>query len=91
MDLGRFYDLTAAKNAAEEVKARTHAYKAAYIRAYHNLKAARQVELDAVASMVKAFDFERLDRRVKGKRNKNAELSRRSLDIIEKLRETVLE
>ena len=66
VDLGRFYDLTAAKNAAEEVKARTHAYKAAYIRAYHNLKAARQVELDAVASMVKAFDFERLDRRVKG-------------------------
>jgi methylenetetrahydrofolate--tRNA-(uracil-5-)-methyltransferase len=32
-----------------------------------------------------------LGRRVKGKRNKNAELSRRSLDIIEKLRETVLE
>ena len=32
-----------------------------------------------------------LDRRVKGKRNKNAELSRRSLEIIEKLRETVLE
>ena len=32
-----------------------------------------------------------LGHRVKGKRNKNAELSRRSLDIIEKLRETVLE
>ncbi len=32
-----------------------------------------------------------LGRRVKGKRNKNAELSRRSLDIIEKLRDTVLE
>lgn len=32
-----------------------------------------------------------LGRRVKGKRNKNAELSRRSLEIIEKLRETVLE
>lgn len=66
MDLGRYYDLTAAKNAAEEVKARTHAYKAAYVRAYHSLKAARQVELDAVASVGKAFDSERLDRRVKG-------------------------
>lgn len=32
-----------------------------------------------------------LGHRVKGKRNKNTELSRRSLDIIEKLRETVLE
>ena len=66
MDLGRFYDLTAAKNAAEEVKARTHAYKAAYVRAYHNLKAARQVELDAVASVAKSFDAQRLDRRVRG-------------------------
>lgn len=66
VDLGRYYDLTAAKNAAEEVKARTHAYKAAYVRAYHSLKAARQVELDAVASVGKAFDSERLDRRVKG-------------------------
>ena len=32
-----------------------------------------------------------LDRRVRGKRNKNAELSRRSLEIIGRLRETVLE
>ena len=48
VDLGRFYDLTAAKAAAEEVKAHTHAYQAAYVRAYHSLKAARQVELDAV-------------------------------------------
>ena len=32
-----------------------------------------------------------LGHRVKGKRNKNAELSRRSLEIIERLRETVLE
>ena len=66
VDLGRFYDLTAAKDSAEEVKTRTHAYKAAYVRAYHNLKAARQVELDAVASVAKSFDAERLDRRVRG-------------------------
>ena len=32
-----------------------------------------------------------LDHRVRGKRNKNAELSRRSLEIIEGLRGTVLE
>lgn len=66
VDLGRFYDLTAAKAAVEEVKAHTHAYKAAYVRAYHSLKAARQVELDAVASMAKSFDSDRLERRVTG-------------------------
>ncbi len=66
MDLGRFYDLTAAKKASEEVKARTCAYKAAYVRAYHSLKAARQVELDAVSSIEKGFDGERLERRIKG-------------------------
>ena len=66
MDLGRFYDLTAAKAAAEEVKARTHAYKAAYVRAYHNLKAARQVELDAVAAVQKTFDWEKAARRTGG-------------------------
>lgn len=66
MDLGRFYDLTAAKAAAEEVKAHTHAYQAAYVRAYHNLKAARQVELDAVAEVRKHFDADRAGRRVDG-------------------------
>ena len=66
VDLGRFYDLTAAKNSAEEVKTRTRAYKAAYVRAYHSLKAARQVELDAVSFVSKSFDKERLDRRVRG-------------------------
>lgn len=66
VDLGRFYDLTAAKAAAEEVKAHTRAYKAAYIRAYHHLKAARQVELDAVAAVRKTFDREKADRRTAG-------------------------
>ena len=47
VDLGRFYDLTAAKTAADDVKACTHAYKSAYVRAYHSLKAARQVELES--------------------------------------------
>lgn len=66
VDLGRFYDLTAAKTASEDVKTRTHAYKAAYVRAYHSLKAARQVELDAVASVRKGFNSERLEHRIKG-------------------------
>lgn len=66
VDLGRFYDITAAKADAGAVKTHTRAYKAAYVRAYHSLKAARQVELDAVASVAKSFDAERLDRRVRG-------------------------
>lgn len=66
VDLGRFYDLTAAKAAADEVKAHTHAYQNAYVRAYHCLKAARQVELDAVAEVGRTFDVRRAERRVSG-------------------------
>ena len=66
VDLGRFYDLTAAKAAAEEVKVYTKAYQAAYARAYHHLKAARQVELDAVTEVGKSFDHEKAARRVAG-------------------------
>jgi hypothetical protein len=66
VDLGRFYDLTAAKAAAEEVKTHTHDYQAAYVRAYHSLKAARQVELDAVSSVQKTFDADRAAHRVEG-------------------------
>ena len=66
VDLGRFYDLIAAKTAADDVKACTHAYKSAYVRAYHSLKAARQVELDAINSVHRDFDAARLDRRLKG-------------------------
>lgn len=66
VDLGRFYDLTAAKADADAVKTYTNAYKDAYARAYRNLKAARQVELDAQTAVVKAADTERLARRVQG-------------------------
>ena len=66
VDLGRFYDLTAAKAAAEEVKEHTRNYKAAYDRAYRHLKAARQVELDAAASVRKTFDHEKMERRTAG-------------------------
>ncbi|MCI8848327.1 MAG: hypothetical protein HFF86_03485 [Oscillibacter sp.] len=66
VNLGEYYDITAAKAEAEEVKDKTHAYKAAYVRAYHCLKAARQVELDAIAEASKTFDAERLDHRING-------------------------
>lgn len=66
VDLGRFYDLTAAKRDAEEVKTHTHAYKAAYSRAYRCLKAARQVELETVAAVKAAFDADRAMRRMEG-------------------------
>jgi len=66
VDLGRFYDLTAAKAEAEAVKEYTRAYKEAYAQAYRSLKAARQVELDAVAAVEKTADRERLKRRVQG-------------------------
>ena len=66
VDLGRFYDLMAAKRDAEAVKAHTHEYQAAYARAYRCLKAARQVELDTVAAAGKTFGGDRMDRRVEG-------------------------
>ena len=66
VNLGQFYDIAAAKECVEEVKGRTHAYKAAYVRAYHSLKAARQVELDAVNAVRAAFDREKAARRVEG-------------------------
>lgn len=66
VDLGRFYDLTAAKAAAEEVRAYTRAYKAAYGRAYRALKAARQVELENVSLAGQGFDRERICRRGQG-------------------------
>ena len=66
VDLGRFYDLTAAKAAADSVKAYTRAYQEAYVRAYRHLKAARQIEMDTVAAVRKTFDRERAERRTEG-------------------------
>lgn len=66
MDLGRFYDLTAAKADAAAVKEHTCAYKAAYERAYHCLNAARQVEKDAVAAAKKNFDGQKALHRMDG-------------------------
>ncbi len=64
VDLGRFYDIAAAKQDAEAVKTCTKRYQAAYARAYSALNAARQVELDAAASL--DFDRERAERRFRG-------------------------
>lgn len=66
VDLGRFYDLTAAKREREAVIRHTKANHAAYARAYHHLKAARQVELDTVAAARKTMDWRRADRRTAG-------------------------
>ena len=66
VDLGRFYDLTAAKAAAEEVREHTRTYKAAYRRAYRALQAARQVELENVSLAQQSFDTRRAEARVQG-------------------------
>ena len=66
VDLGRFYDLPAAKAQAGEVKRHTHDYQDAYGRAYRCLKAARQVELDTVAEASRVFDRQRAARRFSG-------------------------
>ena len=66
LDLGRFYDLSAAKADAQAVRERTRAYKVAYARAYRGLRAARQVELEAVEAVRGTFDLARAQRRVQG-------------------------
>lgn len=66
VDLGRFYDLPAAKAQAAEVKRHTHDYQDAYARAYRCLKAARQVELDTAAEIGQCFDSQRAARRISG-------------------------
>ena len=66
VDLGRFYDLTAAKENRDEIICLTEENHRAYARAYHSLKAARQVELDAEAAVQRTFDRRRAERRVRG-------------------------
>ena len=58
--------IAAAKASAEEVKKHTRAYKAAYVRAYRRLKAARQVELDTTTFVRTAFDAPKAHRRLGG-------------------------
>ena len=66
VNLGQFYDIAPIKAARDQVVARTEAYQAAYQRAFHCLKAARQVEVDANACLQSAMDWARADRRITG-------------------------
>lgn len=66
VDLGRFYDLMAAKEARDQIIGLTEANHRAYTRAYHSLKAARQVELDLETAARRTFDTHRAERRVRG-------------------------
>lgn len=66
VNLGQFYDVDALKKRRLEVVTHTEAYKEAYQRAFHCLKAARQVERSAFSRMAQGLDRTRLDRRVSG-------------------------
>lgn len=66
VDLGRFYDLTAAKAAQAEIIALTERQRAARCRAYHCLQAARQLELETLSAVQGTFDRTRADRRLDG-------------------------
>ena len=66
VNLGEFYDITAAKTARTEVIRHTKAVSAAYQRAYRALSAARQVEDNAAALMAGGLDTDKLLRRTDG-------------------------
>lgn len=66
VDLGRFYDVTAAKAVREEIIALVRQQKEAQAQARHCLKAARQLELETVCAGQKAFDEGRARRRMEG-------------------------
>lgn len=66
VDLGRFYDLTAAKAARDEIVELSRKNKDAVSRAYRCLRAARQVELEALEAGDRAFDFQKANRRLDG-------------------------
>ena len=77
VNLGKFYDITAAKNDAEEIKQYTRLYQAAYAKAYQAFRAAREIERSAAMSA--GFDSARAERRFRGilsrefrRENKNA-------------------
>lgn len=55
VNLGRFYDVDALKKRRLEVVTHTEAYKEAYQRAFHCLKAARQVERSAFSRMAQGL------------------------------------
>ena len=82
VDLGRFYDLPAAKVQAGEVKRHTRDYQDAYGRAYRCLKAARQVELDTVAEVSRNFDRQRAARQEQQLLRQNQELQQQRMEAL---------
>lgn len=66
VNLGEFYDITAAKTARADIVQYTDACSAAYRRAYHALGAARKMMDSAAALMKEGLDEEKLQRRTEG-------------------------
>lgn len=66
VDLSRFSDVTAAKENRAELMMTMDAARAAQMRAFHSLKAARQLELEGESAAQAHFDHARLERRTAG-------------------------
>ncbi len=66
VNLGQFYDLTAAKASAKEVRAHTKAYQSAYVKAYRSLRAAREIEKTRMAEAAATFESQRAWKRLRG-------------------------
>ena len=66
VNLGQFYDISAAKSAREEIVRHTQAGSAAYRQAYHALGAARQMDDSAAALVLEGLDAGKLLRRTDG-------------------------
>lgn len=66
VDLGCFYDVSAAKSARKEIVYQTDSCSAAYRSAYRVLAAARTLEENAEAILRPTLDYERLIRRTDG-------------------------
>ena len=66
LDLGRFYDLAAAKAARDQIVRHSKAGSEAYRRAYRAMAAARQISDSAAAVMAESLDSAKLLRRTGG-------------------------
>ena len=66
VNLGEFYDITAAKTARSDIIRHTKAVSAAYQRAYRALGAARQIEDNTAVLMAGGLDGDKLLRRTEG-------------------------
>lgn len=64
INLGRFYDIDAAKSIKAIIMAHTKAYKRDYVRAFRCLRAARQVEQESAEIVQSVMDWKKADRRM---------------------------